>query len=93
MDLYSVSFATFNQVQVEPPTCPYAYQFITLVKGNPLTMDSDEWKVMYNPLNYALDMGTHQYMIKACIVVEDQLTNCKNSALAEVNVIDPCVDT
>lgn len=39
---------------------------------------------------YEMDMGVHQYIIKACLVVENQLTNCRNSQIAELQVQDPC---
>ena len=77
-------------MSVSPPSCPYTYEFITLVKGNPLTIDADNWVINSDPMDYAMDMGVHQYMLKACVVVENTLTRCKNSPVAEVVVTDPC---
>jgi len=64
-----------------------------LTGGTPLSVDAKNLQVLATPVNYATDMGIHKYKIKACVKVEGVLTNCRDSAVGQITVSDPCVST
>ena len=93
MEMFTEQSAEFNAVSVSPSSCPYAYQFMLLTGGAPLSVDASKLKVRATPKYYDTDMGIHRYKIKACVKVESVLTNCRDSDVGQITVTDPCVST
>lgn len=93
MELYTLATADVSRV-TSSHNCPLSYELVPVTAApSPVALNKGAWLVEATPASYADHMGTHEYVVKACVQVEGVLANCQTSATAAILVSDPCART